>query len=168
MEQNETQWLTNIYKETFPLVAHMIQQRGGDLDTAKDLFHDALIIYLEKHRNNSLDIHVSASAYLAGITRMLWLKRYRNNKQYVPLDDHLSIPEDKEQQVKPLLHHLRTAGKKCLQLLQAFYYDQRSMQEIAETFHYSSPHSATVQKYKCLEKVREQIKHADIYEETIA
>jgi predicted DNA-binding protein YlxM (UPF0122 family) len=59
-------------------------------------------------------------------------------------------------------------GKKCLELLQAFYYEQRSMQEIAETFHYKTRHSASVQKHKCLEKVREELKTSSVYEEAIA
>jgi DNA-directed RNA polymerase specialized sigma24 family protein len=174
MQEKEAQWLTAIYRETFPQVAKIVHQLGGDLDTAKDLFHDALIIYLEKHNNNALHIRVSAQAYLVGITKILWTKKFNSDRRQRPLDnldERLGIPDDfyarEQEKTRSLLQHLKAAGKKCLQLLQAFYYEQRSMPEIAKELNYSSAHSATVQKYKCLEKVREQIKRADIYEEAL-
>ena len=43
-------------------------------------------------------------------------------------------------------------------MLQAVYYFKYSMQELAEEFGFRSVRSATVQKYKCLEKVRNEVK----------
>ncbi len=167
MQEKEAQGLTAIYRDTFPRVARVVQQLGGDLETAKDLFHDALIIYLEKQQQHQLSIRTSVQAYLVGITKILWFRQFRNDSRQRPLDDvadDISIPEDfyspPPEKSRTLLQQLQVAGKKCMQLLQAFYYRQLSMQEIAATFNYKSTHSATVQKYKCLEKVREQIKQA--------
>lgn len=173
MQEKEAIWLTTVYRETFPQVARIVHQLGGDLDTAKDLFHDALLIYLEKRANNTLDIHGSLKGYLVGITKILLIRKFRSDSRQRPLDDladHPDIPADfyTPEKNRGLLQHLRAAGQKCLQLLKAFYYEQRSMEEIARTFNYSTPHSATVQKYKCLEKVREAVKRSDIYEEAIA
>jgi hypothetical protein len=102
------------------------------------------------------------------------MQKFRNDCRQRPLDtigDHPDIPADlyvpEEEKARSLRQHLQAAGKKCLQLLQAFYYEQRSMEEIARAFNYRTAHSATVQKYKCLEKVRETIKRSAIYEETI-
>ena len=175
MQEKEAIWLTEIYRDTFPQAARVVHQLGGGLDTAKDLFHDALVIYLEKRNSNTLDIQVSVKAYLVGITRILWMRKFKNDCRQKPLDmtdDHPDIPADlytqEEEKARSLRQHLQAAGKKCLQLLQAFYYEQQSMEEIARAFSYSTAHSATVQKYKCLEKVRETIKRSDIYEEVTA
>lgn len=174
MNTKDDQWLEALYKETFPQVAKIVHQLGVDIDTAKDLFHDALIIYLEKQGSRTLNIHTSAKAYLIGITKILWAKKFRNDCRNIALndqDDSLAVPEDfytpEEERAAPLLHYLQVAGKKCLQLLQAFYYEQLSIQEIAIRFGYRTRHSTTVQKYKCLEKVREQIKRSELYEEAI-
>lgn len=154
--------LTEFYRETFPHVARVIKQLGGDLDMAKDLFHDALIIYMEK---NGPAIRVSAKAYLIGITRILWLKQQKLRVK----EQQLSIPEDfyvpEEQQ--PVLAYLQSAGEKCMQLLQAFYYEQMDLQEMADIFHYSGVRSVTVQKHKCLEKVRTAVKHTMLYESAL-
>jgi predicted DNA-binding protein YlxM (UPF0122 family) len=67
------------------------------------------------------------------------------------------VPEEQSEpqaQHDRLLHFLERSGKQCMELLTAFYYDKLSMQRIAARFGFSGERSATVQKYKCLEKVR--------------
>lgn len=151
--------ITALYRDTFPHVARVIKQLGGDLDLAKDLFHDAMIIYMEKKPS---EIRVSAKAYLIGITRILWLKRekLRIREQQLSIPEDFYVPEEQQS----LLTHLRAAGEKCMQLLQAFYYEQMDLQKMADTFHYSNVRSVTVQKHKCLEKVRATVKNAMLYE----
>mgnify|MGYP001551226400 CR=1 FL=1 len=166
--------LESIYKDTFPDVARLVKRLGGDLPTAQDIFHDALIIYMEKYRSNSLNIKSSPKAYLIGIVKVLWLKQFKNNHvlQLTSFEEHLAIPEDfylpQDEWTTQLFDHLKATGQKCMQLLQAFYYNDWSVQKITESFRYKTRHSATVQKYKCLEKLREQVKQSTFYEEVIA
>lgn len=169
------QEMLRIYRETFPAVALMVRNLGGSLESAKDLFHDALLIYFEKQSAGSLEINVSERSYLKGIVRNLWNRQFRNRLFTTSLDEsdeeELYYEENRQSESllsTSLLHFLQTAGKKCMQLLQAYYYDQQSMQEIAEQFHFSSARSATVQKFKCLEKLREQLKTSALYEESFA
>jgi hypothetical protein len=67
-----------------------------------------------------------------------------------------------------VMHYLQTTGKKCMELLSAFYYDKLPMKQIAEVFGYAGERSVTVQKYKCLEKVRATVKQkALVYEDFV-
>jgi DNA-directed RNA polymerase specialized sigma24 family protein len=139
---------------------------GGGLEDAKDAFHDALLIYLEKERAGSLRIHSSPRAYLLGTARICWLHtRGKGPIGELPPDFEAAPAEDpdREEQEKSLLESLVRSGKKCMELLKAFYYDHCSMQEIAARFGFNGKRSATVQKYKCLEKVREEIKSTEAY-----
>ena len=170
---HEDQDLEQLYREAFPHVARLLHRLGADLDTARDLFHDAMIIYLEKRRDLHLIAHASHRQYIAGIARILWFKQCKQDRQQTDLalaEHSLTAEEDIDPEKRSLLlyKYLKTAGSTCLQLLQAFYYDGLSMPAIAGKFHYRSIHSATVQKYKCLEKLREKVKHTEIYEEVIA
>ena len=45
-----------------------------------------------------------------------------------------------------------------MELLSAFYYDKLNMLEVAQKFSFSGERSATVQKHKCLEKVKSVVK----------
>lgn len=167
--------IEQLYRETFPFVARTVARLGGDLDAAKDIFHDALIIYLEKDRKQANRFTVSPTAYITGIARILWIRKFNLQSRLTSIaesEEELIIPEDfyPMEEIVPveLSAHLESAGKKCLELLSAFYYDQHSMQEIAERFHYKTRHSATVQKHKCLEKIREQLKTSAVHEKATA
>jgi len=153
-------FFTRLYKKAFPQVAGYISKRGGSFDEAKDVFQDALLVYYEKAAASGLIINSNETAYLCGIAKYLWLKRYRENSQYTPLDGiDIKLDADAESPSNNrLMHYLETAGKKCMELLKSFYYDEMPLTDIATMFGFSGTRSATVQKYKCLEKVRETIK----------
>jgi hypothetical protein len=79
---------------------------------------------------------------------------------------------DQEQatlRIEKLLAFVKTTGEKCVDLLTAFYYDNDTMQTIANKFGFSGERSATVQKFKCLEKIRNSIKTKSLtYEDFMA
>ncbi|HEY9197622.1 MAG TPA: sigma-70 family RNA polymerase sigma factor [Mucilaginibacter sp.] len=159
---NRQQLFIALYKKVFPAVARYVARCGGSFDEAKDVFQDALLSYYEKTGAGGLAINNSDGAYIFGTARNLWIKRYRQNSQTTTLndgyDDEVSadgvvIPDENK-----LLSFLETAGRRCLDLLKSFYYDKLSMAEVAQAFGFSGERSATVQKYKCIEKVRETVK----------
>jgi len=146
--------LVELYQQAFPAVARYVSKRGGSFDEAKDIFHDALIVWYEK--NPSVD---NVAGYVVGISKHLWLKKYRESNNEVSLENQeLADEEYSEISSTRLLNFLERAGKKCMDLLTGFYYDNLPLNDIAEKFGFSGVRSATVQKYKCLEKVRESIK----------
>ncbi|MCJ8210077.1 sigma-70 family RNA polymerase sigma factor [Mucilaginibacter sp. RS28] len=149
-----------LYKKVFPVVARYVSRRGGNEDDAADIFQDSVVIYYEKVVSGDMDCK-DEQAYLMGICKNLWLKRFNNGKN-LPFNEQFDdlIAEDKPVQpaVEKLMHYLENAGQKCMNLLRAFYYDQLPLKDIAALLGYSGERSATVQKYKCLEKVRATVK----------
>jgi DNA-directed RNA polymerase specialized sigma24 family protein len=166
------QLLTDLYARTFPVVARFVSKMGGALPDAKDIFQDALVIYYEKQVAGTLNGVLSAEAYLMGIAKHLWLRKFRQDKgrlAFSPEEAQVSIPPDYFREAdNRLLALVQLSGRKCLELLQAFYYDKLGLPDIARAFGYRSVRSATVQKYKCLEKIRAQVKAKAISYEDLA
>ena len=154
----------DLYKSCFPMVARYVNKMGGSFEQAKDVFQDALLVYYEKQRSGTVTVTTTEAAYLVGIARHLWLKRYRQDSKTVlwkaaadvAMDEALHPSSDR------IMRYLETAGQKCMALLRAFYYDKTGLDEIAAGFGFSGTRSATVQKFKCLEKVREKIKEKSL------
>ena len=168
------QLFITLYKKAFPAVARYVSKMGGSFDEAKDVFQDALVIYYEKLVNASILLNTNEQAYLLGIAKHLWGKKFREDIRYAPLDtlaedsDFLDDHDDAQPSSSKLLNYLETAGQKCMEILKAFYYDNLPVNAIATLFGYSGVHSATVQKYKCMEKVRETIKEKSLaYEDFV-
>lgn len=169
--QNREQLFSKLYQSAFPAVAAYVSKMGGSFDEAKDVFQDALISYYEKVLVNSTDINTTENGYLFGTARHIWLQRYRakSREQRLDADNDFTDAEDATQpSTNKLLGYLATAGKRCMNMLKAFYYDKLDAEDIATTFGYSGIRSATVQKYKCLEKVRDTVKQKALqYEDFI-
>lgn len=161
---NREQLLIELYKSAFPLVAKYVAKMGGTLDDSKDVFQDALVIYYEKAIAGKL-IAADNEAYLLGIAKHMWFKKFREGNNTLPLQDELlNIAGEEEQHISnnKVLQYLETAGKRCMELLSAFYYHQLPMKDIAGLFNYAGERSVTVQKYKCLEKVRDTVKEKSL------
>ncbi|OOQ61178.1 RNA polymerase sigma factor [Mucilaginibacter pedocola] len=156
------QLIMRLYQSAFPAVARYVSKMGGSFDDARDVFQDALVVYYEKAAAGTLELQKSEQAYLLGVAKYLWFKKFKDGKYDTSIDEFegLDLPDEAEPQpmADKLMHYLETAGQRCMQLLSAFYYDKLPMKKIAVLFGYAGERSVTVQKYKCLEKVRETIK----------
>jgi DNA-directed RNA polymerase specialized sigma24 family protein len=150
-----------LYLKAFPAAARYIHRQGGNLEDAKDMFHDALVIYYERMVAGKLLVDYSDTAYLTGIVKHLWSKEIKKRGE-LHNADILNTEQVSESSTQKLLGFIETAGRKCLDMLKAFYYDKMNPEQVAETFGYSGVRSTTVQKYKCLEKLRGTVKEKSL------
>lgn len=176
MEQQAEQpahnaWIISCYRDVFPGVARYISRRGGTRDEACDIFQDSLVVLFELKAANKVPGNLkNEQAYLAGIAKHYW-SRYAASKNKITAvgDADAQLPEATpapEPATARLLQLLGSAGQRCMELLHAFYYENLSPEKAASRFGYAGERSVTVQKYKCLEKLRNEVKtkkleHAD-------
>ncbi len=159
--------MAELYEEVFPTVAKYLSSLGASFEDARDVFHDALVIYIEKASRDCNTSILSEKAYLVGISKHLWIKTHKRKSRNISFNDMekaLSIPEDyfPSTNDRRLLQLLKTAGKRCLNLLRAFYFQKMQIEEITNEFLYSNQHSASVQKHKCLKKLRSTVKEKNL------
>lgn len=162
---NREHLFIHLYTTVFPVVARYIHKRGGSLDEVKDVFQEALLVYYEKMVTGTLPSGVNEAAYLMGVSKYLWADRYRDMSlmnELEPDGGFVAVDVPSEYSADKVLGFLQVAGRKCMELLKAFYYDKLSMEEISTQFGYADARSSTVQKYKCLEKVRETVKQKSL------
>lgn len=159
--QDREALFTRLYLETYPLIASWLSKHGSTLEQSRDIFQESLIIYYEQVLVKEVSVTTSEQSYLLGIARHLWYQQLRQSGTHLALNELGAEPaEVSDNQVSDhrLLNFLERAGQRCMEILRAFYYDQTPLTEIAKGFGFSGTRSATVQKYKCLERVREEVK----------
>ena len=69
-----------LYKFYFPSVASYIKQNLGNNEDAEDIFQEAIIVLLQKVRQQDFVLTSSLKTYLYAVAKNLWLKRLRDNK----------------------------------------------------------------------------------------
>ncbi|MDW3190838.1 MAG: hypothetical protein R8G66_00650 [Cytophagales bacterium] len=151
------------YEEVFPKAAMYIRKQGGDLTVAKEVFQEALVLYYEKLISRSFEPDQNHQSYFMGMVKNRWLKHQSKLSRMSHLDE-MDCPNEITPTLvtQRLLLFLKQSGERCLDLLQSFYYEHKTMKELAGRFGYASERSATVQKYKCLEKVRNEVKNKSL------
>jgi len=153
-----------IYKENFNMVQSLIINNSGSSDDAKDIFQEAMIVLYEKVRSGTFELNCLIKTYVYSVSRRLWLKRLQQMNRYVPamenLQDTVPVEEDVEEneridsEFQAMERAINSLGEPCKSLLEAYYLEKKSMQEIALFFGYTNAENAKNQKYKCLVRLK--------------
>lgn len=160
--------LERIYAKTYPMVRHYVKENKGTDEDAKDIFQEALIAYYEKAIDGQLTLTSSVSTYLMGICKNLWRQELskracKTGLSHAPVDEiGEEIMVDDEQSTATLMTFVEQLGETCKSILVSFYYFGQRLEQIAEQHGYRSVRSATVQKFKCLERLRKAVSHLSI------
>lgn len=152
--------LKELYKE-YPKVKTNILSSGGDEEIARQIFHDSLILLLEKVSKRDFELTAKMSTFLYGINRFLWKNELRKRQRSPELEwrdtiiltaEDVGYNEEKEEEIRALNKVLSQVTEKCKQIFELFYFKKQSMTEIAAKLGFTSVNSAKTQKYKCMEK----------------
>jgi DNA-directed RNA polymerase specialized sigma24 family protein len=155
------------------LVRRHVCRHGGSDQDAQDVFQDALVILYEQAVGDTLVLTASASTYLVSVGRNLWHHEQRRRARL----PHEALPDDPgplgadaspagEETSFAVLDYVERLGEKCKSMLLAFYYFQQPLTQIAAAKGYRTVRSATVQKFKCLERLRQAVR-AVVTSETV-
>lgn len=152
--------LKELYSE-FPKIKTNILSSGGDEMIARQLFHDSLILLVEKVSKPDFELTAKLSTFLYGINRFLWKNELRKRQKSPELEwkdtliltaDDIGYNEEKEEKIQLLERILTQVTDKCKKIFELFYFKKESMADIAKKLEFSSINSAKTQKYKCMEK----------------
>lgn len=153
--------IKQLYKE-FPKIEKLILSSGGTKSMAEEIFHDSLLLLLEKVHDEKFVLSAKLSTFFYGINRMLMLNELRKLKKHeISLEwsdtliinqEDLQYDQEKEEKLNAMEQVIAQISEKCRTILELFYFKKLNMEQIAEKFNYSSVNSAKTQKYKCLEQ----------------
>ena len=143
----------------FPAVRQMVVSNSGNKEDAEDIFQDALLILYKKAKTGEFVLSSSIKTYIVAVAKNLWYAELRRKgKEVITEDFNEPIEEpmiEQEQHFKRAEMAFNLLGEKCKQLLILFYFRKKSMQEVARTLEFSNEKVAKNQKYRCLEKAKE-------------
>lgn len=152
-----------LYKE-FPKIKANICSSGGDAEIAREIFHDSLVLLIEKVGKPEFELTSKLSTYLFGINRFLWKNEARRRNKNPELEwkdtlilsaEDIGYSEEKEEKIKLLEKVLTQITDKCRKIFELFYFKKEDMNTIARELDFTSVNSAKTQKYKCMERAIE-------------
>ncbi len=163
--ENDTAVLEAVYTRVFPKIRIHILKNNGNEDQAKDLFQEAFIACWKNIKADKLLENGNVEAYLYTIAKNKWTDYLRsaNYKKTVSIDgkSNFAKADDEREIDKSLQEENRSAlqqalgqlGQNCKTLLNLFYFERKSMDEISQVMNLTSA-SARNQKYRCMKELR--------------
>ena len=157
--------ISALYKKYYNIVLKFIVNNSGNPDEATDIYQETIVVLYENCRHPEFVLTSQLQTYIYSVARRLWLKQLRKNgKTFLfkeeeeseiadvsaDLDEHLK----KEKEIERMQKSLTELGEPCATLINDFYVQRLSMDEIAEKFGYTNPDNAKTQKYKCLQRLK--------------
>jgi RNA polymerase sigma factor (sigma-70 family) len=161
---NSESVLKRLYVAYFPMVLQLIINNNGDGDDAKDIYQEAIIILYNKVKTGDFELSSKLKTYIYSVCRRMWLKRLsqinryggdiRDFQEYLTVDDETEKQNDRDIQFNKMGDALKLLGEPCKTIIEDFYINNRSMQEICDSFGYTNADNAKTQKYKCLQRLK--------------
>lgn len=156
--------LKRLYLAYFPMVLQLIINNSGTQDDAKDIYQEAIIVLYNKVKGGEFELSSKLKTFIYSVCRRLWLKRLsqmnryggdiRDFQEHLPVEEDVDQHSDRDIQFGKMESSLKLLGEPCKTIIEDFYINDRSMQEICEKFGYTNADNAKTQKYKCLQRLK--------------
>ncbi|HVK96459.1 MAG TPA: sigma-70 family RNA polymerase sigma factor [Flavisolibacter sp.] len=163
LAKNDKKAVETIYKENFNMVQALIINNNGSTEDAKDIFQETMIILYEKAQSGTFELNCQLKTFVYSVSRRLWLKRLMQQNKFlasegyeemVAVDEEIDEHEKRNAEFLMVEKAMNGLGEPCKSLLEAFYMEKKSMQDIATGFGYTNSENAKTQKYKCLMRLK--------------
>ncbi|MVN21845.1 RNA polymerase sigma factor [Mucilaginibacter arboris] len=161
---NSPDTLKRIYKVHFPMILQMVLNNNGNEEDAKDIYQESIIILYNKVKAGDFELTSKLKTYIYSVCRRIWLKKLNQRSKkdvelkeihdYLPVENDLEMHEMRDLQFSKMEESMLMLGEPCRTIIQDFYMQNKSMQEICDKFGYTNPENAKTQKYKCLQRLK--------------
>ena len=163
--------INEIYEKYFDSIVNFTLKNSGNIEDAKDLFQDAIMVIYEKTKDPDFRLMYSIHTYLYTICRNIWLKKISRKKikevtlpEQMELINDINLDEDVTWRLKEKIYRNQflNLDDVCQKIITSFL-EGKSMEEIAQNLKLSSAAYAKKRKYKCKEKLVQLIKKDRAY-----
>ncbi len=161
---SDKQAVETIYRENYSMIQLFVINNNGSADDARDVFQEAMVVLYEKSRDTTFSLNCQIKTYVYSVCRRLWLKRLQQLNKYstqvesleetVFVEDEMEEHEKRDNDFTLMEQAMGKIGEPCKSLLDAYYLQKKSMQDIAANFGYTNADNAKTQKYKCLIRLK--------------
>lgn len=175
IREGDEEALIKLYDSNRKPIEAFVARNHGSRDDAEDMLQEALVILWERVRSGRFQHQAKLNTFLFATVKNIWLRRLARQKKEFPsvveldqsVDDNPSPLERliEGEQAKLVRHALDTLGDPCRKLLLLFYWEEMTMEEIAEELGFANAETVKSKKYQCKKALEKLLKHYELTNE---
>ena len=167
---NDEKALKALYIDNFQKIETLVLKNSGTKEQAKDIYQEAFIAVWKNVKNNkfSPENETAINGYLYTIAKNKWMDylrspAYKKRVSYHTINDSVPVaslaesdanPADHDKKLSLAMEAFEELGDACKTLLTKFYFEKKSMKEIAIELRLDAA-STRNKKYRCMQTLRE-------------
>jgi RNA polymerase sigma factor (sigma-70 family) len=150
--------LVKLYEMNERQVFAFVSRNNGSHEDAEDMLQEAVIVLWERVRTGRYEHTAKLSTFLFATVKNLWYRRLARTRREVPSDlDDATASNDKsildvmieDEEAAMISSALTRLGDPCRRLLLLYYWEERSMEQIAEEMSFANADTVKSKKYQC-------------------
>lgn len=170
IKRNDTITLKRIYANNYPKIEILVLKNNGTKEYAKDIYQEAFLAVWQNVKQDKFipQSESSINGYLYTIAKNKWMDVLRSQgykktimasqMSYFEIKDEENNGMDddilKDKRLEDVMHAFKNLGDACKSLLRKFYFEKKSMNDIAKELQLDSA-STRNKKYRCMQKLRQ-------------
>jgi RNA polymerase sigma factor (sigma-70 family) len=160
IQKGDERALEFLYKKYYRMMTKLVITNSGTEDEARDIYQEALIVFWQKATSGNLVMTSKISTYIYSICQNLWRKELDRKKRLSneEKDAPVTMDLDTAEREKIIARCIEQLGETCKRVLMYYYFDEMSMQDIADKLGFANTDTAKTKKYKCKRKLDDLIK----------
>jgi RNA polymerase sigma factor (sigma-70 family) len=149
-----------LYKKYYRMMTKLVITNSGTEEEARDVYQDALIVFWQKATSGNLVLTSKMSTYIYSICQNLWRKELDRKKRLSNEEKDGSVTLDTEttEREKIIAKCIDQLDSTCKKVLMYYYFEEMSMQDIADKLGFANTDTAKTKKYKCKKKLDDLVK----------
>lgn len=168
LRKGDEQGLVMLYEANRTMITSFVLRNSGDHDDAEDMVQEALVILWEKVRSGRFEHSAKLSTFLFATVKNLWSRKLaRNRREKRETFEEVDPPDDQASTLETLIESetidqvrraLEQLGEQCRKILLLFYWEERTMEEIAMTMGFANADTVKSKKYQCKKSLERLLK----------
>jgi len=155
---NDRKVLGEIFLKYEKLVATFVKKHQGSAEDAEDILQESIIVLWRQVLKPDFSLTSKLGTYLLAIAKNKWFAELRKRKQTTDLSDEYRLSDNnpsflenilEDEEINIIENALNKLQKICKEILLLFYFEERSMRQIAALLNLAGPDVAKAKKYQC-------------------
>jgi RNA polymerase sigma factor (sigma-70 family) len=165
-KREDAEGLMMLYKANRREVTAYVVNNSGTSEEAEDMLQEAVVVLWEKVRSGDFQYQAKLSTFVLAIVKNMWRRHLARRRREVPQGDRLDMAQDgnlspldaliESERARLVRGAMKKLGDPCKKLLLLFYWEERSLEEIAAIMGFANADTVKSKKYQC-KKVLESL-----------
>jgi RNA polymerase sigma factor (sigma-70 family) len=168
LRNNDEEALVELFRQNRRPVTSLVTRNQGSEDDAEDVLQEALVVLWERVRSGSFEYQAKLSTFIYATAKNIWFRQLARHRRELPAteetldvatDDATPLEElEENERVLAVQKAMEQIGNPCRDLLLLYYWEERSMEEIAMKLGFANADTVKSKKYQCKKSLEHLVK----------